>query len=61
MPPGFMKATTAWPVPASSVASSCASAITSPSADSPAALAVRVRVAVMVPMTRALGTAARLS
>ena len=61
MPPGLMKATTAWPVLAPLVAASCASAITSPSADSPAALLIRLMACVMVPMTRALGTADKLS
>jgi len=61
MPPGFMKVTTALPVLAPLVAASCASAITSPKADSPAALLLRLMAWVMVPITRALGTAERLS
>jgi hypothetical protein len=58
MPPGFMKAICAPPRPASSVAASCASAITSPSADSPAGVLARVSVAVILPMTRLRGPSA---
>jgi hypothetical protein len=51
MPPGFMKATTAPPLAAGFVASSWASAMTSPSADSPAVVGVRVMLAVIDPTT----------
>ena len=52
MPPGFMKATTASPKSVGEVDASCASAITSPSADSPAALFVFVMSADCEPTTR---------
>lgn len=57
--PGFMNAATALPVPALRVATSCASAMISPRADSPALLLSRVIVAVMLPITRAVGAADR--
>ena len=52
MPPGFMNAIFAAPKPAGAVASSCESAITSPSADSPAGVAARVIAALVEPITR---------
>ncbi len=52
MPPGFMNATSAPPCGAVRAASSVPSAMTFPIADSPAAFAVRVRSAAMVPTTR---------
>jgi hypothetical protein len=50
MPPGFINATTAPPVSEDTVAQSWASAMTSPRADSPAALGVRDASSVMVPI-----------
>lgn len=52
MPPGFMNATTASPKSVGEVEASWASAITSPSADSPAALFVFVMSADCDPTTR---------
>ncbi len=52
MPPGFMNATTAPPKSVGEVEASWASAITSPSADSPAALFVLVMSADCEPTTR---------
>src|SRR3954465_114086 len=52
MPPGFMKATTAPPLFAGLVDASCASAITSPSADSPERFVERVMSDVTEPTTR---------
>src|SRR5665647_1543710 len=51
MPPGFMNATTAEPLFAGLVDASWASAITSPSVDSPAELVVRVMSAEIEPTT----------
>ncbi len=51
MPPEFMNAISASPRLAGAVAASWASAITSPSVDSPEATAVRVRSPWIVPMT----------
>src|SRR3954447_3936013 len=52
MPPGFMKATTAPPLLAGLADASCASAITSPSALSPAGFVDREMSPVIEPMTR---------
>ena len=52
MPPLFMNTICAPPVPAGASAASCASAITSPNAVSPAGLLWRVSEAAIAPMTR---------
>ena len=49
MPPGFMNATTALPKSGGAVAASWESAITSPSADSPAGVCARVMSVVIEP------------
>jgi hypothetical protein len=52
IPPGFMKTTTAPPKSVGDVEASCASAMTSPSAVSPAAVGTRVMSAVCEPTMR---------